>query len=180
LPTRVNQMGSYRMSSMTKPYVPAEPHFGFTPQGKPVHLETTSHLPDRHVADRFNSWLAVKITTAVGTMWCAYIFAATALISLPPTLKQHSVTADVQWVAQTFLQLVLLSVIIVGQNIQSRAADARQEKTFEHTETIMDRVDENTQGGIKAILDAVAAQDPVLYDLLTRVNALEKRLPAGE
>jgi len=33
-------------------------------------------------------------------------------------------------VAQTFLQLVLLSVIMVGQNVQAAAADKRAEATF--------------------------------------------------
>lgn len=165
------------MSSSTKPYVPTEPHFGFTQQGQPVHLQTISHLPDRHVMDRFNSWLAIKITGAVGTMWCAYVFCGIALTSLPSTLKLHSINADVQWVAQTFLQLVLLSVIIVGQNIMAAAADARQEKTFEHTEIIMDRVDERTQGGIRTILDATAAQDRTLDDLLARVKQLEMKQP---
>lgn len=47
-------------------------------------------------------------------MWCAYVFCAISLTSLPSTLALHSINADVQWVAQTFLQLVLLSVILVG------------------------------------------------------------------
>ena len=41
--------------------------------------------------------------------------------------------ALVSWIAQTYIQLVLLSVIIVGQNIQSAASDARAAKTFEDT-----------------------------------------------
>jgi hypothetical protein len=38
-------------------------------------------------ATKFNSWLAVKITNGVGTMWCAYIFAIVAFIGLPTALK---------------------------------------------------------------------------------------------
>ena len=34
----------------------------------------------------FNSWLAVKITNVVGTMWCAYAFALLALISFPQAI----------------------------------------------------------------------------------------------
>jgi hypothetical protein len=64
----------------------------------------------------FNDRLAVAITNAVGTMWCAYAFAILALISLPDAI--HAGTAAIiSWIAQTFLQLVLLSIIIVGQNI---------------------------------------------------------------
>ncbi len=62
-----------------------------------------------------------KITSAVGTMWCAIIFACIALVSLPSALASRDVVTIVAWVAQTFLQLVLLSVIMVGQDLASRA-----------------------------------------------------------
>jgi len=66
--------------------------------------------------DRFNTAFALKITAAVGSMWCAYAFAALALFGLPSAI--HAGTGGVvQWIAQTFLQLVLLSIIIVGQNV---------------------------------------------------------------
>ena len=54
-------------------------------------------------------------------MWCAYIFAAIALISLPNAIKSHDTIVIVSWVAQTFLQLVLLSIIMVGQSVQSES-----------------------------------------------------------
>ena len=132
------------------------PHFGHTRTGLPVHARTTDHLPRGSPAARFNAWLAVKITKTVGSMWCAYLFAAIALWGLPGALRPGG-EGLVSWVAQTFLQLVLLSIIIVGQDVQTRASDARAALTFEHTTTIMDRVDENTEGGIKAVLDAIAA-----------------------
>lgn len=64
----------------------------------------------------FNRWLAIKITNGVGTMWCAYAFGALALVSLPDAIRGGTSTL-IAWIAQTFLQLVLLSIIIVGQNI---------------------------------------------------------------
>ena len=69
---------------------------------------------------RFNEWLAGKITTGVATMWCAYLFAAIALISLPKAIRSGDTIIIVSWVAQTFLQLVLLSIIMVGQKVQSK------------------------------------------------------------
>ena len=63
---------------------------------------------------RFNQKIAIKITNAVSTMWCAYIFAIIALISLPAAIKTGDSLVIVAWVAQTFLQLVLLSIIMVG------------------------------------------------------------------
>ena len=72
---------------------------------------------------RFNLWLAGKITDGVATMWCAYIFAAIALISLPNAIKSGDSIVIVAWIAQTFLQLVLLSIIMVGQKVQSQSVE---------------------------------------------------------
>jgi len=76
---------------------------------------------------RFNTWLALRITTVVGSMWCAYAFALLALISLPAVIRSGDPLIIVAWIAQTFLQLVLLPIIIVGQNVQAAATDARAE-----------------------------------------------------
>jgi hypothetical protein len=105
----------------------------------------------------FNAKLALVITRSVGTMACAYVFAAIALISLPSAINSGQVIVIVSWIAQTFLQLVLLSIIMVGQTVQSAASDARAAKEFNDTETILDRLDTNTAGGIKDVLDAIHA-----------------------
>jgi hypothetical protein len=80
---------------------------------------------------RFNRRLAEKITSAVSTMWCAYIFAALALISLPAAIRTGDVVIIVAWIAQTFLQLVLLSIIMVGQQSSSRALEQMILETHE-------------------------------------------------
>jgi hypothetical protein len=108
----------------------------------------------------FNAKLALIITRSVGTMACAYLFAAIALISLPAAIKSGQVIVIVSWVAQTFLQLVLLSIIMVGQSVQSAASDARAGKQFADTETILDRLDVNTAGGISDVLEAIHALGP--------------------
>jgi hypothetical protein len=77
----------------------------------------------------FNDWLARKITDGVATMWCAYLFAILALISLPAAIKTHDVVTIVAWVAQTFLQLVLLSIIMVGQNLNSVGVEKKINET---------------------------------------------------
>jgi hypothetical protein len=46
----------------------------------------------------------------------------------------------VQWTAQTFLQLVLLSIILVGQNVQAAASDKRALDTYIDTEAILHEV----------------------------------------
>jgi len=85
-------------------------------------------------ASKFNYWLAKKITDGVATMWCAYLFAILALISLPSAIKTHDVVTIVAWIAQTFLQLVLLSIIMVGQNISSAAVEKKINET--HTASL--------------------------------------------
>jgi hypothetical protein len=153
-----------------------EPHFGRTRRGLAVHARVSDHLPSRTKVDRFNSWLAVKITAAVGSMWCAYLFAAIALYGLPTALKPGG-EGLVSWIAQTFLQLVLLSIIIVGSNVTSAASDARAAKTFEDVETVredvrtaLDRLDTRTEGGIADVLAAVHAAITMTGHVLDVVN----------
>jgi len=85
---------------------------------------------------RFNDWLAVTITNIVGTMWCAYAFGCLALVSLPAAIRGGTATL-VAWIAQTFLQLVLLPIIIVGQNIQAKTSDKRAEETYKDAEAVL-------------------------------------------
>ncbi len=118
----------------------------------------------------FNAKFAVLITRGVGTMACAYLFALIALVSLPAILIQAGVLTKsdvpnfltkpgliliVSWIAQTFLQLVLLSIILVGQRVQSSASDQRAEKEFTDTEAVLDALNLKTQGGLTTILEAV-------------------------
>ncbi|MBV9540312.1 MAG: hypothetical protein JO167_03520 [Alphaproteobacteria bacterium] len=108
------------------------------------------HIPHPRIADRlkdgpaliekefdgFNGWLAIKITNAVGTMWCAYVFAALALVSLPQAI-QGGTGPLISWIAQTFLQLVLLSVIMVGQKVAAAASDKQALQTFQDAEALI-------------------------------------------
>ena len=92
-------------------------------------------------AAKFNNRLAVKITKSVGSMWTGYLFAMLSLFSLPAILKlvfpkltifphwlvSASLISLIAWVSQNFLQLVLLPVIMVGQNVIQRQQDAKAE-----------------------------------------------------
>jgi len=94
--------------------------------------------------NRFNDVLAVKITNIVGTMWCAYAFAALALISLPAAIRGGTATL-IAWIAQTFLQLVLLSIIMVGQKVASEKSDRQLEQTYRDAEALLKISDEIRQ-----------------------------------
>jgi len=80
---------------------------------------------------RLNAAIAVRITRIVGTMYCAYVFTVIALFALPAAIEQGSPTVLVNWLSSNFLQLVLLPIIIVGQNVISAAQDARAEADHE-------------------------------------------------
>ncbi|HVA61586.1 MAG TPA: hypothetical protein VNG13_13780 [Mycobacteriales bacterium] len=86
---------------------------------------------------RFNTKFGLLITVAVGSMWCAYLFTLIALVSLPAALKTHDKIVIVSWIAQTFLQLVLLPIIIVGQNVQAAASDKRAEDTYNDADAVL-------------------------------------------
>jgi hypothetical protein len=89
----------------------------------------------------FNGWLAVTITNAVGTMWCAYAFTILALISLPDAIKGGTGPL-VAWIAQTFLQLVLLSIIMVGQKVAAAASDKQALQTYRDAEALLEISDD--------------------------------------
>jgi ABC-type nickel/cobalt efflux system permease component RcnA len=109
-----------------------------------------AHTPHERIAERakagphttkaeavgFNGKVAILITNSVGTMWCAYAFALLALISLPDAIKAGT-AALVAWIAQTFLQLVLLSVIMVGQKVSAAASDKQALQTYKDAEALL-------------------------------------------
>jgi hypothetical protein len=85
--------------------------------------------------NRFNETIAVWSVTGVATMACAYIFGLLALMALPQAIHDsfagglHPLPL-VTWLSQSFLQLVLLSVIMVGQNIQARSTERKSEEQY--------------------------------------------------
>jgi hypothetical protein len=112
------------------------PHPRIAQRSKGAPVKVADQLPRNGPVARFNTWLALKITTGVGTMWCAYAFFVIALIGLPTALHPGG-EGIIAWVAQTFLQLVLLSIIIVGQNIMSAASDKRSEATYKDADAVL-------------------------------------------
>jgi len=111
---------------------------------------SVEHVPHARLAERtkagphttkaehvgFNGRVAILITNMVGTMWCAYAFAALALISLPEAIKGGTAPL-IAWIAQTFLQLVLLSVIMVGQKVSAAASDKQALQTYKDAEALL-------------------------------------------
>lgn len=145
-----------------------EPHARVKERDEEGPVTTHSHLRRRrsHPVHRFNAAMGLRITQTVGTMWAAYAFVALALVSLPAAIMSGNEIVIVAWVAQTFLQLVLLPIIIVGQNIQAKAADARSLATYKDAGALLDE-----SARIRAHLDA---QDLAIATLLEQVKMLQK------
>lgn len=112
---------------------------------------------------RFNARFGLWITLIVGTMWCAYLFTLLALLALPDAVRQGTYYIVV-WLSSSFLQLVLLPIIIVGQNIQAKAADKRSEETYKDAEAVLKESEE--------IQKHLLAQDQAISSILERLQGL--------
>src|SRR5438874_7921412 len=150
------------MSSIYTPVV--HPRIERRKKERPVKVHDVRPRASNPIA-RFNTRLAIKVTNAVGTMWCAYAFAALALVSLPAAIASHNPVILVSWVSQTFLQLVLLSIIIVGQNVLAAASDKRAEATYDDADAVL-----HTSLQIK---DHLAVQDNEIEKILAQVASLK-------
>lgn len=137
--------------------------------GRPVKTVDMRRTQHRNPVVRFNARFGLKVTVIVGTMWAAYLFTAIALIALPDAIKQGPYYVVV-WLSSSFLQLVLLPIIIVGQNIQAQAADRRGEDTYKDAEAVLKEADE--------IQKHLLAQDQVISDIVARLQALVPPAPA--
>jgi hypothetical protein len=122
---------------------------------------------------RFNLWLAEKISSGVATMWCAYIFAGIALISLTKALQSGDSIVIVSWVAQTFLQLVLLSIIMVGQKVQSVSVEQKIDET--HTASLAEF--ELAKEARKYAALELAELKEISKEMQALIAEVEKKLP---
>jgi hypothetical protein len=116
---------------------------------------------------RFNTKVGLKITLIVGTMWSAYLFTLLALVSAPSAFKTGDRIIIIAWIAQTFLQLVLLPIIIVGQNVQAAAADARSQATYDDASAVLEEA--------KQIQAHLLAQDAAIQKILSSLAATKPR-----
>lgn len=119
-----------------------------------------------------NQRFGLAITKSVGTMWAAYAFFALSLVSLPAAIMTGDTVIIVAWVAQTFLQLVLLPIIIVGQNLQAAKTEIRAIATYEDATAILEEA--------KEIQAHLADQDKALSHLIDKMTALEAKLEAAQ
>jgi hypothetical protein len=140
------------------------------------------NVNEQHKAEQeasgVNTRIAVRLTKSVGTMWTAYSFAVLAIIGLlaiigwlPPV-----VALLVAWLSQTFLQLVFLPILSVGQNVLGRHAELMAEEQFNTTM--------NSYHAIEEIMQHLSAQDAellkhtkMLIHLLSAAGINPEQLP---
>jgi uncharacterized membrane protein len=174
------------------------PTHGFTKHGQAVHGRTQDHLPEATRYQRFNKKVAIWITKNAGSMsffWVCWLLCFTILPSvlysmglipkheiIPAFFLTFGFELLMTWFASTVLELVLMPAIMVGQNIQSAAADVRSTKQFEDTEdvkadmkTALDRLDIETAGGLKAVIDRFDALDVLVKSVLESVQTGTKK-----
>jgi hypothetical protein len=162
------------------------PHWGFTSHhGFAVHANTFDHHPDGTAYQRFNKRCAVWITRNVGSMTAFWVFTVLSAFVAPSCLYA---AGYIDWrafitsfgfellatlVLSTWLELALMPAIMVGQNLQSSASDARSAKSFEDTEKIVDALDVHTAGGLAEVIAAI-------NELYARVDVLAFRAGLGD
>lgn len=136
--------------------------------GRPIRSADLRGIYHRSWIVRFNARFGLEITVIVGTMWAAYLFTVLALFALPDAVKQGTYYVIV-WLSSSFLQLVLLPIIIVGQNIQAKAADERGAATFKDAEAILKESAE--------IQQHLLLQDDAITGILDRLLSLTPERP---
>lgn len=176
----------------------SKPHWGHTKTGLPVHEHVIDHHPDGTAYVRFNKQVALWLRGHIGTMTCFWVLCAMCLSVLPSVLFAMTVIPKhwgfvpvfltgfgfellMTWIVSTCFQALCLPALMVAQNLQDEASDARAAKTFEDTEqvradvlTALDRLDVTTEGGLKAVLDAITAMHTTPAPMPQRKPAARK------
>ena len=143
------------------------PKFNYQSHPHIEERKKTGRIKVKDSNEGINGKIALVLTRAVGTMWCAYAFAVLALIVLPDAIKGGMLTL-IQWVSQTFIQLVMLSVIMVGQNVLGKASDKRAELTYQDAEATFHEA--------KQIQAHLKLQDEAITEILYRLERKEAEL----
>jgi hypothetical protein len=129
----------------------------------PIKVNDLRSTGSKNALVRFNAKFGLRITLVVGTMWMAYVFTILALFALPDAIKQGTYFIIV-WLSSSFLQLVLLPIIIVGQNIQAAASDKRAEDTYKDAEAVLKEAEE--------IQKHLLAQDEVISEIMAHLQQI--------
>ncbi len=143
---------------------------------KPRNVNTLRKA--EQAASGTNTRIAVGLTKSVGTMWTAYAFAVLAIVGLLAILGVFSplVALLVVWASQTFIQLVMLPILSVGQNVLGHHAELQADEQFNTTQ--------KSYHDLEEIMQHLAAQDAellkhtkMLIHLLSAAGITPEQLP---
>lgn len=105
--------------------------------------------------------IALAITKRVGTM--GFFYACAIMVTIP--LIFAPAMPIVQYISSGYLQLILLPLIMVGQNLQGRHAELRAEHDYE--------TNIKAEKEIESILLHLEKQDEMMLDILKRIEKME-------
>jgi uncharacterized membrane protein len=132
---------------------------------KPIRNDRIEHLKSLSFSEQF----AVFIHKNVGSLGFFFLLIVWTLVWLgwnmlaPIELRFDPAPAFVIWLfASNILQLILLPVIIVGQNIEGRAAEWRAQKDFE--------INKKSEHEIEIIIAHLENQNELLLELIRKVE----------
>ncbi len=132
---------------------------------KPLRNVNKEHRENLSSLDLFAVW----ITESVGTMgFFLLIFFWTVIWlgwnMLGPTEYQFDpFPAFVLWVfASNLIQMLLMPLLLIGQNLQSRHSEVRAEEDFE--------VNAKAEREIEAIITHLENQDEILEEIRKKIN----------
>lgn len=118
--------------------------------------------------------LALFITEHVGTMGFFFIILIWTILWLgwnmlaPVSLRFDPYPGFVLWLfISNMLQILLMPLIMVGQNIQGKHADLRSEYDYQ--------TDRKSEHEIETILLRLEQQQSLMIDILKRINTLEEK-----
>ena len=114
---------------------------------------------EQNLFSRINNTIAVFITNIVGTMWCAYAFAILVIIPLfyPQT------NTFIQYISSAFLQLVLLPLIMVGQNVLNSVTENRAKRDHKMIKEELSKIRE------------MSAENDKIIEMLTSIQEQLKK-----
>lgn len=107
--------------------------------------------------------LALSVTNKVGSM--SFFFACVILVTIPLIFTQAIST--VQYISSGILQLILLPLIMVGQNLQGRHAETRAQHDFD--------TNVKAEKEIETILLHLEKQDEMMLEILQKIAGLTRR-----
>jgi len=115
--------------------------FEHVPHHRVTHREPPAQCSDEYERIGFNGRLGAAITRAVGTMWAFYI-AAAFMAGWMLLSEAHLISFDPSPFAfllflGNIVQLLLIFVILVGQQVLGRASDKRAVQTYQDAEAIL-------------------------------------------